>query len=212
MTNRGKLYSDQGGEVRRHGRLTWFAPEDLDADQRRLHEEISSGPRASGGSPFPLTDERGRLEGPFNAMLVHPGIGGAVQALGARIRYGSALSDRERELAILRVAALGHSEFEWYAHQRVGRAVGLSDVEMSGAAAGTAADSLSTAEDTVLDVVTRLVADGDLDDASFAHAEQVLGTRRLADLVALVGYYQLLALSLRVWRTPLPAGEDVTIG
>jgi len=198
--------------VRRHGRLTWFAPKDLDADQRRLYEAISGGPRASGGSPFPLTDEQGRLEGPFNAMLVHPGIGDAVQALGARIRYGSALSDRERELAILRVAAHARSEFEWYAHQRVGRAAGLSDAEMTGAAAGITAGSLSAAEDMVLHVVTRLVAYGDLDDTSFTRAERLLGTRRLADLVVLVGYYQLLALSLRVWRTPLPTGEDVTIG
>jgi hypothetical protein len=30
----------------------------------------------------------------------------------------------------------------------------------------------------------------------------------LAELVVLVGYYDLLALSLRVWRTPLPAGEN----
>jgi 4-carboxymuconolactone decarboxylase len=196
--------------VHTHGRLTWFAPEDLDADQRRLYEAISGGPRASGGSPFPLTDEQGRLEGPFNAMLVHPRIGDAVQALGAQIRYGSALSDRERELAILRVAALSHSEFEWYAHERVGRAVGLSATEITSAAeitsvtAGVVPDSLSRAEQTVLRVVTRLVDHGDLDDASFEDAERVLGTQRLADLVMLVGYYQLLALSLRVWRTPLP--------
>jgi 4-carboxymuconolactone decarboxylase len=190
--------------VHTHGRLTWFAPEDLDTDQRRLYEAISGGPRASGGSPFPLTDEQGRLEGPFNAMLVHPGIGDAVQALGAQIRYGSALSDRERELAILRVAALSHSEFEWYAHERVGRAVGLSATEITSVTSGIAQDSLSRAEQTVLRVVTRLVDHGDLDDASFEDAERVLGTHRLADLVMLVGYYQLLALSLRVWRTPLP--------
>lgn len=193
--------------MRTHGRLTWFAPQDLDGDQRRLHEDISGGPRASGGSPFPLTDDHGRLEGPFNAMLIHPGIGDAVQTLGARIRYGSALSDRERELAILRVAALAHSEFEWYAHERVGRAVRLTEAEMTGAAASTAPDSLSVAEQTVLHVVTGLVDHGDLDDTSFARAEHVLGTRRLADLVVLVGYYQLLALSLRVWRTPLPEHE-----
>jgi hypothetical protein len=28
------------------------------------------------------------------------------------------------------------------------------------------------------------------------------------DLIALVGYYDLLALSLRVWRTPLPDGAE----
>lgn len=53
-----------------------------------------------------------------------------------------------------------------------------------------------------------LAVDGDLDDDGFTRAEAALGRDRLAELVVLVGYYDLLALSLRVWRTPLPAGEN----
>ena len=35
-----------------------------------------------------------------------------------------------------------------------------------------------------------------------------VGRTTLADLITLVGYYDLLALSLRTWRVPLPAGES----
>ena len=191
--------------MRRHGRLPWPAPAELDDGQRPLYAAIAGGPRAAGGSPFPLTDADGRLEGPFNAMLVHPPVGDAVQVLGARIRYASGLSAREREIAILAVAARHGSDFERYAHERVGRAVGLTGAELAGIADGTAIPSLTGAEDEVLRVVRCLVRDRDLDDADFAAAENVLGVTRLADLVVLVGYYELLALSLRVWRTPLPA-------
>ena len=44
------------------------------------------------------------------------------------------------------------------------------------------------------------------DEPTFARASEALGTRVLMELIALVGYYDLLALSLTVWRTPLPAG------
>lgn len=55
-----------------------------------------------------------------------------------------------------------------------------------------------------------LVRERDLDDAAFARARAELGERMLMELIALVGYYDLLALSMRVWRTPLPAGAEVT--
>ena len=46
-----------------------------------------------------LVDEDGRLEGPFNAFLLQPRLGGPLQALGAAVRYGTSLSDRAREIA-----------------------------------------------------------------------------------------------------------------
>ena len=40
---------------------------------------------------MPLTDEGGRLEGPFNAMLFSPAVGHALQALGGALRYQGTL-------------------------------------------------------------------------------------------------------------------------
>jgi 4-carboxymuconolactone decarboxylase len=188
-----------------HGRLPWPRPEELDAPRRALYDAIVGGPRASG--PVPIADAEGRLEGPFNAMLVSPDVGVALQQLGAAVRYRTSLSDRARELAILALAAIRRSDFEWYAHERVGRSVGLSDAELALLRDGGSPATFSERERTVLDVTRALVAVGDLDDEAFAAAQSALGREALAELVVLVGYYDLLALSLRVWRTPLPAGE-----
>ena len=188
-----------------HGRLPWPRPEELDAPRRAVYDAIVGGPRASG--LFQLADAEGRLEGPFNSMLVSPDVGLALQQLGAAVRYLTSLSDRARELAILALAAIRRSDFEWYAHERIGRRAGLSDSELAALRDGRSAETFSEHERAVLDATRALARMGDLDDEAFAAAQSALGREVLAELVVLVGYYDLLALSLRVWRTPLPAGE-----
>jgi hypothetical protein len=50
--------------------------------QRAVYDAITGGPRAAGRA-FRLTGDDGSLEGPFNAMLLHPPLGNALQELGA---------------------------------------------------------------------------------------------------------------------------------
>ena len=127
----------RGGVTRRpETRLAKLDPESLSETQRALYESIARGRRAQGPQLFRLTDEAGRLEGPFNAFLLQPAVGTALQALGAAVRYETALTDRARELAILVVAASSGSDFEWYAHEAVARSVGVSDEELLGVRAG----------------------------------------------------------------------------
>jgi alkylhydroperoxidase family enzyme len=195
-----------------HGRLPWLAPDELDDAQRALYERIAHGPRARGPQAFALTDEAGRLEGPFNALLLAPAVGGAVADLGTAIRYGSSLGDRVREIAILELAALRRSEFEWYAHERVGRRAGLSGDELAALRDGGDAPTFDARERIARDLVRAFVRDRDAGDALLDRAEALLGISAIAELIALAGYYDLLALSLRVWRTPLPRGAEPVFG
>jgi 4-carboxymuconolactone decarboxylase len=189
-----------------HGRLPWPAPSELGETARALYDRITGGPRATGPRAFPLTDEDGRLQGPFNAMLLSPEVGTALQELGAAIRYRSSLPARAREIAILELSVLRRSSFEWYAHALAGKQAGLTDAEIAALHEGTAAATLDATETLVRRLVGTLVRERDLDDATYASAAETLGPRELMELIALVGYYDLLALSLRVCRTPLPAG------
>lgn len=195
-----------------HGRLPWLTPADLDEEQRALYGRIAGGPRAQGPQAFPLTDDGGRLHGPFNAMLQSPDVGTALQELGSAIRYKSALTARAREIAILELSVLRRAEFEWYAHERVGKAAGLTDAEIAALLTGDAVPTFDARETLVRDLVRTLVRERDLDDAAFEAAEKTLGRRGLMDVIALTGYYDLLALSLRVWRTPLPPGAKPPFG
>ena len=170
-------------------RLPRFEPPALDAEQRSLYDAIAGGRRAQGPQLFRLADADGRLEGPFNAFLLQPRLGSALQALGASVRYDTGLDDRCREIAILVVAAHWRSDFEWYAHEAVGRSAGLDDADLAAVRDGRHA---------------ALVARGDLDDAGYAEAVGHLGPSGLFELLTLVGYYATLALQLRVFRVPAP--------
>ena len=103
-------------------RLPDLAPEDLDPEQRALYDAIVGGPRGTGTQHFPLTTRQGALTGPFGVMVHGPVLGRPLQELGSALRHETGLSDRVREVAILTVAAATRSEFERYAHERVGRA------------------------------------------------------------------------------------------
>lgn len=180
-------------------RLRRFSPHDLDDDQQRVYRAVTGGRRASGPQAFPLTDSSGALRGPFNAMLLSPPVGGALQAVGEAVRYASVLGGRARELAILAVAAHEDSAFERLAHEAVGRAVGLTEEELDAVRHGTDLLSLDAAERVALQTACALLSDRTLDDAGYAAAVGALGERGLFELTTLVGYYQTLALQLRVF-------------
>jgi 4-carboxymuconolactone decarboxylase len=196
-----------GGELN-HGRLQWFRPNDLDDEQRQLYDEIVAGPRKSDASTSGLVDEEGRLHGPFNAMLIDPTFGTAVQRLGLTVRYRSQLNPRSREIATLAAASATKSNFEWHAHSRLGLAAGLTIEEIESIAIGSIADSFSDVERLLLRATRALLEERDLNDELFSEVHEGVGDAILFELIVLVGLYELLARSLRVWRTPLPDDSE----
>jgi 4-carboxymuconolactone decarboxylase len=189
-----------------HGRLAWLERDALDVEQRAVYDGITSGPRAASQAISPLLDPAGRLEGPFNAMLFSPRLGLALQEVGASLRYHTRLTDRQREIAILLVSVAQQSNFEWLAHEKVARSCGLDSDELAAIAKRQSGASFDAAETVVVHVVNSLLDQRDIPTELFQLAGDQLGTPQLVELVFLVGYYQLLSLSLRVFRVPLPPG------
>jgi 4-carboxymuconolactone decarboxylase len=196
-------------------RIPKLPPAELNGEQRALYDAVAGGRRAQGPQLFRLSDADGCLEGPFNAFLLQPRLGSALQALGAAVRYETALDDRCREIAILVVAAHWHSDFEQYAHEAVARAVGLTDANLTAIRDGrlgqpgesaqpTQPGALTGREAVVARTAAALAARGDLDDTEYREAEDHLGADGLFELLTLVGYYATLALQLRVFRVPAP--------
>lgn len=189
----------EAGKQALHGRLPWFRPAELTAEQREYYDRLLSGPRSKDS----LTDEHGRLNGPFNACLLDPRIGTAIEQLGAILRFGTpALSGRQREIAILEIARFEKSDYEWRSHSRTGMAAGLRSEEIQAIRDGHEAPTFSPVERLTRRVVQTLVTERDLSDALFDEAADCLGLVTVFDLVSLVGHYQHTALALRVWRVP----------
>lgn len=179
-------------------RLRPRRPDELGDDQRALYDVITGGPRAQGPQHFPLTNVDGSLRGPFDALLLSPAVGTALQELGASIRYRTDLSDRAREIAILLVAARHDSAFERESHEAIARALGFSADEIA-AVRKEDAGGFTGDEQLVARVVLALL-DGDIDDELWEEASRALSPRAVFELSTLVGYYSTLALQLRVFR------------
>ncbi|MEU0564269.1 carboxymuconolactone decarboxylase family protein [Nonomuraea sp. NPDC005983] len=179
-------------------RLPPLPPDRLDTDALALYEKIIAGPRGRS-----MLDGQGALVGPFNAMLLSPPVGEALQELGAAIRYRSRLGDRAREIAILVVAGHQDSAFEREVHEPIARGLGLSDAQLQALRTGAPLHLDDPEEAAVLRVARALVTRGALDDEEYAQLEPGV----LFELTALVGYYGTLALQLRVFTAP-PAGTQ----
>lgn len=173
------------------GRLPLLDPANLDPAQRQVYDAIASGPRASG--PFSVVDGAGRLLGPFNALLHQPTIGAAVERLGSALRFSGALDARTRELVICAVAARWDSGYEWYAHSRMAREVGICEDELAEVAAGRLPTGLADGESAALRLATGLLHDHAVSAEVYADVVTHHGEPGLVELCAVVGYYQLLA-------------------
>jgi 4-carboxymuconolactone decarboxylase len=184
----------------------------LSAEQRALYDEIVG---ARGGDSLRsrnVTDAEGRIQGPFNHMLLAPTVGAPLQRLGGVLRFRGTLPDRARELVILVVAQAWASEFEWFAHARIGGEVGLTDAEIDAVRAGRVPPLADPAERAAAGMARALVDRGDLTDDEHAAAGAALDPAAIVEVTTLVGYYAMLALQMRVFRVALPDGAEPAFG
>ena len=189
-------------------RLPRLRPPFADPHRQALHAAIIGGRRGKGPQAVDLTAPDGSMVGPFGLMLQAPQLGGPLQELGAAVRFETSLSDRAREVAILTVAAVTDSAYERYAHEGIGRMVGLSDAELDGIrtrefAHGAGVDPV---EAMTCAVAARLAEHRSLDDHDYSAAVAVLGEQQLLELVVLVGYYVMLAQMMSVFGVGVPDG------
>ena len=139
---------------------------------------------------MPITDTGGRLLGPFAIMLLSPEVGNAMQQVGAKIRFGTTLTGRERELAILTVGGRAELRIRAAAHVPAARGLGLTEPQIDTVLAGRTEDGLSADEAMVARLALAMTVDRTLSDEDYADGVGALGQERLAELTWLVGYYR----------------------
>lgn len=178
-------------------RLKQLSREEMTDEQRRIADEIMQGPR--GGSTG--------LQGPFNAWMRAPGLCDPAQKLGAYCRFNTSLPARLSEIAILVTGRHWRSNFEFWAHMRLARQAGVAEEKIQAIHAGRRPDDLAEDEAAVHDLAKELLETARVSDANFERAKKLFGERGVVDLVGIVGYYSLVALTLNAVRQPVPEGE-----
>lgn len=129
-------------------------------------------------------------------LLAHsPRAARSLNTMARYIRDGSRLDPRLRQLAILQVAYLARSAYEYSHHIRISREFGVSDDDIRAVAdetqdRPTALDPLAKA---VLRAAREMTRDITLSDGTFAVLRQGLDAERLTDLLITIAYYNGLA-------------------
>ena len=175
-------------------RLGKLDPDNLTPEQRRIHDEIVSGPRGSIG-------------GPFAPWLRSPTLADRAQKLGEFCRFNTSLPKRLSELAILVTARYWTAQFEWYAHEPMARDGGLAQPIIDAIRERLPPPGMKDDERAVYDFCMEAYALHRVTDATYARAVDVLGEQAVVELVGVIGYYCLVSLTLNVFQVGLPDGE-----
>lgn len=154
-----------------------------------------------------LAGERHNMGGPFNVLLRSPEMGDLAQRFGAELRFHSELPPKLRELAIITTARFWTVQFEWSAHRRAAQQAGLQPSVIEAIASGKRPAGLDPDESAIYNFCSELLTTHQVSDPVFHEAVTRFGERRVVNLIALVGYYQLVAMLLNADRYPMPAGQ-----
>jgi 4-carboxymuconolactone decarboxylase len=133
------------------------------------------------------------VRGPFAVLMQSPGLAEKVMSAGAQVRLGSTLTPAERELAVLGVAREKDATYEWAAHIKTGREVGVREEAIEAVRNRGALDLLEAGERLIISFVRELLQTNRVSEATFQALIDAHDVRWLVELAATVGQYQYIS-------------------
>ena len=179
-------------------RLPPIPQERFTPEQQTLVAAISSGPRG-----------QFKMSGPFFCYLHAPGFGELAQKLGAHCRFGTSISPRLSEFAILVTAQHWKSHYEWAAHAPIAEKQGVKPETIRDLQAGRAPKKAPKDELAIYAFAKELYRDKRVSDRTYKSVNTLLGDGGTVELVGLLGYYAMVAMTLDVFRMPVPEGTPL---
>jgi len=174
-------------------RIPLPTPETMDAEQLRVYKSI-------------VTGVRGTLVGPLRAALLNPSLAEQWSAFGAKLRFGTSLTPRASELAIIITARRWNSQIEWYVHAMAAAKAGLSDAVIEEIRQGQPPHFETDDDEAIYEYTRQMLQTGLVDDVCYARVRDRWGPSGVMELTAVFGYYTLVSLTLNAHQIPMPEG------
>ena len=176
--------------------ITRFAPlkaEELTPPQKAWADEIAVPPRnAKFGNP------------PYRAYIRSPDLAPRLSALSDYLRWNTSLPPRLSELAILITAREWTAQYEWFAHYPLALKGGLDPKVADAIAAGKRPDAMKDDEAALYDLATALYRDRKVSDPVYKAALEKFGARGIMDIIGIIGYYDLVSMTLITMQAEAP--------
>jgi 4-carboxymuconolactone decarboxylase len=175
-------------------------PEQLSPQQKAYIENLQKPPR---------NNTTGLKNPPFKVYMRSPELANKLEAVSDYVRWGTGLEPRLTELAIMITARQWSSQWIWRGHYRAAVRGGLDPSVGADIAAGRRPTKMKEDEEVLYTYAMELYRDRAVSDASYAAAVKQFGEKGLIDLVATMGYYDTVAMTLITAKAVAPKEDDV---
>jgi 4-carboxymuconolactone decarboxylase len=128
---------------------------------------------------------------------------------GGYVRREAKMTERDREIIILRIGWLCRAGYEWTQHSRLGRAAGLTDTDLERLKGPADAPGWSDHEAVLVRAADELHNDYFISDKTWAELSVFMDETERADLVYLVGHYTQVCMILNTFGVQLEPGAKM---
>ncbi len=174
-------------------RLPALTPEEMSEAQRRVYEEFQS--------------VHAEVAITHLTWLRSPELASHIAKFGPFLRY-KCLDARKRELAILITGRYCRAPAEWDAHLPPAREAGIEEEIIGALAEKRRPDFTRPEEETLYEFAMELLEDYSVSEATYRQAMDRLGAEKVVELVAIVGFYVMLAMLIGAFQFQLPEGVE----
>jgi 4-carboxymuconolactone decarboxylase len=141
---------------------------------------------------------------PYRAYVRNPDLAPRLSALSDYLRWNTSLAPRLSELAILITARQWTAQYEWFAHYPLALKGGLDPSVAGDIAAGKRPDKMKDDEAALYDLATALYRDKKVTDPVYKAALEKFGERGIMDIIGIIGYYDLVSMTLITMQAGAP--------
>lgn len=152
-----------------------------------------------------LMETRGKLPGPAKIYVHNPKLAKVLGPFGAHFRGGYSLSVREREIAVCIINSKFHTAYATNAHERAAKAAGLPNDKVEAILSGLPAAFTDKREQIVYEMAMCLVNARWVSKGLYERALEALGHVGITDVIALMGFYTSVAMTLAFYDVPAGA-------
>lgn len=146
------------------------------------------------------------LGGPYNALLRSPEMARGCFDFLDYLRFRTSVNKRLNEFAILIQARISNAQYEWWAHEIIGRKAGLSDAVMNDLRECRRPTTMQADEALVYDYCVQLSLNHRVPDAMWQKAVDAMGEQAVVDLTVLSGTYVMVSMLLNATQVGIPNG------
>lgn len=170
-----------------------------------MREAITALVPESPRYPLRSGKNRPRAENALGTLAHHPRLARAFFGLNGHLMTTTTLSERQRELLIMRVAAVRESSYEWAQHYFISREIGLDAETIARIAFGPNAPLWEPIDAALLRAVDELIEEGAITRATWSTLATELDSQQMLDVIFTVSGYDAFARVLRSCEVELDA-------